>query len=374
VAAKEVRRMKHPLLDFSVSETEMAFHLLDASVTLRPTKQDKEDASMPLARRTLLSALPLPLLRRAAVAQDRGWRPSAPVRIIVPAAPGGTTDIMGRLLAAHLQARWGTQVVVENRSGAGGIIGTQEAVRAAPDGHTLLSGNIGPQAIAYSLFRNLPYKPENLQPVSNMIRGPNVLVVHPSVPAKNVAELVAHLKANPGKFSYGSPGVGQSPHLSAVWFCQMAGVEAIHVPFRGAGPAMMELVAGNIHFMFDNLTTAIEQIRSGRVRALGVTSADRNSQLPDLPPLRETMPNLSEYDVSTWFGMFLPAKTPAPIVQAYNAEIRALVDDPASQARFTTMGGVPAASDVATFEAFVQAEIRKWGEVIRREGLQLDVS
>jgi tripartite-type tricarboxylate transporter receptor subunit TctC len=296
------------------------------------------------------------------------------VRIIVPAAPGGTTDIMGRLLAAHLQARWGTQAVVENRSGGGGIIGTQEVARAAPDGHTLLSGNIGPQAIAYSLFRNLPYKPESLQPVSNMIRGPNVLVVHPSVPATNVAELVAHLKANPGKLSYGSPGVGQSPHLSAVWFCQMAGVEAIHVPFRGAGPAMMELVAGNIHFMFDNLTTAIEQIRSGRVRALGVTSADRNSQLPDLPPLRETMPSLSEYDVSTWFGMFLPAKTPAPVVQAYNAEIRALVDDPASQARFTQMGGVPAASDVPTFEAFVQAETKKWGEVIRREGLQLDVS
>ncbi len=323
-------------------------------------------------RAALLSGLGAPALVGRARAQAP-WRPNGPVRIITPAAPGGTTDIMSRLLAAHLAPRWGVNVVAENRSGAGGVIGTMEVVRAAPDGLTILSGNIGPQAIAYSLFRNLPYRPDALAPVSNMIRGPNVLVVHPSVPATTVPEFVAWLKANPGAKSYGSPGVGQSPHLSAVWFTQLTGTEAIHVPFRGAGPAAIELVAGNIQFMFDNLTTAIEQIRAGRVRALAVTSAARNSQLPDVPAARETMPELAPYDVSTWFGMFLPGATPAPIIRALNAEILALVNDPSTQARFVTMGGVPAATDPETFATFVRGEIDKWSAVIRREGLHMDV-
>ena len=327
---------------------------------------------MPITRRGARGASAGARAARPASAQGRG-RPTGPRRSGVPAAPGGTTDIMARLLAAHLSPRWGVQCVVENRSGGGGIIGTAEVLRAPPDGHTILSGNIGPQAIAYSLFRNMPYAPAALQPVSNMIRGPNVLVVHPAVPARTVPEFVAHLKANPGRLAYGSPGIGQSPHLSAVWFLQLAGTEATHVPFRGAGPAMMDLVAGNIGFMFDNLTTAIQQIRDGRVRALAVTSADRNPQLPDLPAIRETDPSLSAYDVSTWFGMFVHAATPRPAVDALNEEIRAYVAAPDIAARFATMGGVPAASDVPTFEAFVRAETAKWGEVIRREGLQLDV-
>ncbi len=324
-------------------------------------------------RAVLLSSLSLPALICTATAQTTAWRPTGPVRIVTPAAPGGTTDIMSRMLAGHLQPRWGVNVLAENRSGAGGVIGTMDVVRAAPDGHTILSGNIGPQSIAYSLFRNLPYRPEQLAPVSCMIRGPNVLVVHPSVPATSVPEFVAWLKANPGGRSYGSPGVGQSPHLSAVWFTQLTGTDAIHVPFRGAGPAMIDLVAGNIQFMFDNLTTAIEQIRAGRVRALAVTTADRNSQLPDVPAAQETMPELAPYDVSTWFGIFLPGATPAPVVRALNAEIQALVNDPATQSRFLTMGGVPAATDPEAFAIFVRAEIEKWGTVIRREGLQMEV-
>jgi tripartite-type tricarboxylate transporter receptor subunit TctC len=327
---------------------------------------------MSLTRR---AALALPALAATATgARAQAWRPTQTVRIIVPAAPGGTTDIMARMLAQHLQQRFGSAAVVENRAGGGGTIGTMEVVRAAPDGHTILSGNIGPQAIGYSLFRNLPYTPDSLKPVSNMIRGPNVLVLHPSVPAQSVPELVAHLKRNPGRLSYGSPGVGQSPHLSGVWFTQLTGTDAIHVPFRGAGPAMIELVAGNIGFMFDNLTTAIEQIRGGRVRALAVTSAERNPQLPDLPALRETMPELANYDVSTWFGMFLPGATPPHIVAALNAEIRTLVEAPETGARFATMGGVPASSDPERFAAFVRDEIAKWAGVIRREGLQLDIS
>jgi tripartite-type tricarboxylate transporter receptor subunit TctC len=303
-----------------------------------------------------------------------GWRPSQTVRIIVPAAPGGTTDIMARLLAAHLQPRWGQSAVVENKSGGGGTIGTLEVVRARPDGHTVLLGNIGPQAIGYSLFRNLQYRPEDLLPVSDIIRGPNVLVLHPSVPANTVPELVRHIRENPGKLSYGTPGVGQSPHLSGVWFHQLAGVEGVAVHYRGAAPAMVALVGGEIQYMFDNLTTAVEQVRAGGVKALAVTSADRNPQLPELPALRETMPELADYDVSTWFGAFYPARVSDAAMRALNTEIKALIDRPETQRRFAEMGGVPAYGTPEQFAAFVRAEVEKWRGVIRREGLELDAS
>jgi tripartite-type tricarboxylate transporter receptor subunit TctC len=310
---------------------------------------------------------------QASPARAQGdWRPSETVRVIVPAAPGGTTDIMGRLLAAHLQPRWNQNVVAENKSGAGGVIGTMEVVRARPDGHTILLGNIGPQAIAHSLFRNLQYGPEDLLPVSNMIRGPNVLVLHPSVPADTVPGFVRHLRENPGKLSYGTPGVGQSPHLSGVWFHQLTGTQGVPVHYRGAAPAMVALVGGEVQYMFDNLTTAVEQVRAGGVRALAVTSADRSPQLPELPALRETMPELADYDVSTWFGAFYPARVPDAAVRALNAEIKALIDRPETQRRFAEMGGVPAYGTPGQFAAFVRAEIEKWRGVIRREGLQLD--
>lgn len=302
-----------------------------------------------------------------------GWRPGETVSIIVPAAPGGTTDIMGRLLAAHLQSRWGQNAVAENKSGAGGVIGTMEVVRARPDGHAMLMGNIGPQSIAYSLFRNLPYKPEDLVPVSNMIRGPNVLVVHPSVPADSVPEFVRYLKLDPGKLSYGTPGLGQSPHLSGVWFHQLTETQGVPVHYRGAAPAMVALVGGDIQYMFDNLTTAIEQVRAGRVKALAVTSAERNPQLPELPAMRETMPGLEDYDVSTWFGVFYPAGVPEGAVRALNAELKALLDRADTRQRFAEMGGVPAYGTPEQFTAFVQAEITKWRGVIRKEGLQLEV-
>jgi tripartite-type tricarboxylate transporter receptor subunit TctC len=326
---------------------------------------------MALTRRAALAA-PAVLLAPAAGAQE--WRPTQPMRIIVNAAPGGTTDIMGRLLAAHLQARHQINAVVDNRSGGGGTIGTVEMLRAPADGHTLLSGNIGPQAIAYSLFRNLPYRQQDLLPVGNMIRGPNVLLLHPSVPARTVPEFVAHLKQNPGRLAYGSSGVGQSPHLSGVWFTQLTGTQATHVPYRGAGPLMQDLVAGNVQFSFDNLTTSVPQIRAGQVRALAVTSADRNAQVPELPAMRETMPELANYEVNTWFGMFAAAGIPQPALRFLNAEINALLNAEETRARFAQMGGVPMPGSPDDFAAFVRAETEKWGGVIRREGLQMDVS
>jgi len=330
----------------------------------------------PTTRRAAL--LTAPALLAAATgparAQAGGWKPGQQVRIIVPAAPGGTTDIMGRLCAQHLQARWGTPVVVENRAGGGGTIGTMEMVRARPDGTTLLSGNIGPQAIAYSLFRNLPYRAEQIQPVAGQIRGPNVLVVLASTPVRDMKEFAAWLRANPGRISYASTGVGQSPHLTPVWMLQLLNVEAIHVPFRGSAPAQVELLAGNVGFLVDNLTGVIEHIRAGRVRALAVTSAERSAQLPDVPAMRETLPELANLEVNTWFGLFAPAATPAGIVDAINAEINLLLDMPETKQRFALLGGVPLRFPPPEFAAFVRAETEKWGAVIRKEGLQLDAS
>ena len=319
------------------------------------------------------AAFTLPFLAPAA-ARAQDWRPGQQSRIVVPAAPGGTTDIMARLLGQYLQGRWGTPVVVENRSGGGGTIGTMEVVRAAADGRHMLMGNIGPQAIGYSLVRNLQYRPESLTPVANVIRGPNVLVVHPSVPARTVPEFVAWLKQQGGRASYGTSGMGQSPHLSGVWFNQLAGTQAEAVHFRGAGPLLIDLVAGNVQFAFDNLTTSIDHIRGGRLRGLGVTSADRSPQLPDMPAIRETMPELAAYDVSTWFGLFMPAGVPAEVVRSVNAEVQALLGMPETQARFAQMGGVPAPGSAEDFARFVAAETAKWGGVIRREGLQMDAT
>jgi tripartite-type tricarboxylate transporter receptor subunit TctC len=324
-----------------------------------------------MTRLTRRAALALPLaIPATAFAQD--WRPGQQARIVVPAAPGGTTDIMARLLGAFLQTRWGTPVVVENRSGGGGTIGTMEVVRSAPDGRHMLMGNIGPQAIGHSLFRNLQYRPDSLTPVANVIRGPNVLVLHPSVPARTVPEFVAWLKQQDGRASYGTSGMGQSPHLSGVWFNQLTATRSEAVHFRGAGPLLIDLIAGNVQFAYDNLTTSMEHIRGGRLRALGVTSADRSPQLPDLPALRETMPELAPYDVSTWFGVFMPAGVAPDVVRSVNAEVQALLGAPDTQARFAQMGGVPAPGSAEDFATFVRNETTKWAEVIRKEGLQLD--
>jgi len=325
---------------------------------------------MRIARR---AALALPFLAPAA-ARAQGWRPSQQVRIIVPSAAGGTTDIMGRLCAQHLQARWGTPVVVENRTGAGGTIGTLEAVRAKPDGNTLLSGNIGPQAIAYSLFRNLPYRAEQIAPIAGQIRGPNVLVVNANTPVRDMAGFAAWLRAEPGKVSFASTGIGQSTHLTPVWLLQLLNAQAIHVPFRGSAPAQVELLAGNVGFLIDNLTGVIEHIRSGRLRALAVTSAERNGELPEVPAARETLPELAQFEVNTWFGLFGPAALPPEIIRSVNAEINALLDAPETRQRFATLGGVPLRLSPDEFATWVRAETEKWRGVIRKEGLQLDAS
>ncbi|MEA2811619.1 MAG: hypothetical protein QOJ17_5760 [Rhodospirillaceae bacterium] len=330
-----------------------------------------------LSRRTALAtaaALPAAALLPSVGRAEAAWKPGSGTRMVVPAAPGGTTDIVARLLAAFLQQSWGQSCVVDNKSGAGGVIGSTEVAKAAADGHTLLMGNIGPQSIAYSLYRNMPYTPKSLIPVSNVITAPNVLVVHPSVPATTVPEFVAWLKAQDGKVSYASSGTGQSPHLSGAWFLQLTGTKAEHIPYRGAAPALQDLTAGVTQFFFDNLTTGIEFVRAGKLRALGITSAQRNPLTPELVPICETLPELKPFDVSTWFGVFLPAGTPRPIVDSLNTQMKVWLDDAKTKERFTTMAGFPAYGTPEQFDAFVNAQIALWKSVIDKEGLKLDVN
>ena len=319
-------------------------------------------------------SLPAFTIQPSGLRAQAPWRPTQGLKIVVPAAPGGTTDIVGRLLAQHLQTAWSQSCVVDNKSGAGGVIGSAEVAKSTPDGHTILMGNIGPQSIAYSLYRNMPYKPEGLIGVSCVITAPNVLVVHPSVPAKTIPEFVAWLKQQDGKVSYASSGTGQSPHLSGAWFQQLTGTKMTHVPYRGAGPALNDLLAGVTHCFFDNLTTSVEFMRAGKLRALGLTSAERNPLTPELVPIRDTMPELKPFDVSTWFGVFLPAGTPKPIVEALNGEMKVWLDDAKTRERFTAMAGFPAYGTPAQFEGFVKGQIAQWKGVIDKEGLKLDVN
>ena len=232
------------------------------------------------------------------------WLPTETIRIIVPAAAGGSTDVMGRLLAAHLQTVWGQSAVVENRSGGGGTIGTAEVIRQKGDGHTVLIGNPGPNAIAYSIFRNLTYKPDQLQAVSNMIRIPNIVSAHPSTGIKTIPELIAALKSGPDKYNYASSGVGQSPHLTGAWFLQLTGLKMVHVPFRGAGPALQAALAADVQILFDNLYPSLPQVLDGKLSGLCVTTPERSAASPDLPTMRESAPELARFDVSSWFGVF----------------------------------------------------------------------
>jgi tripartite-type tricarboxylate transporter receptor subunit TctC len=302
------------------------------------------------------------------------WRPTETVRLIVPAAAGGSTDVMGRMLAQHLQAAWGQSAIVENRSGAGGTIGTAEVVRQKGDGHTILVGNPGPNAIALSIFRNLSYKADQLQPVSNLIRIPNIISAHPSVPIKSIAELVAYIKANPDKLTYGSSGIGQSPHLTMAWLLQLTGLKMVHVPFRGAGPALQAALAGDIQILSDNLFPSLPQVQDGKLNALAVTTTERSGSAPNIPTVRETGPDLAKFDVSSWFGIFLPKSAPAPIVDALNKEIKVFLEREDTKRNIAAMGARTDYGTPQQFSDFVEAETKKFAGIIKQEGLQMDVN
>lgn len=329
-----------------------------------------------LSRRTVLSGAAAisasSLWPRSVKAAE--WRPTETVRVIVPAAPGGSTDVIGRYLAQHLQQAWGISAVVENKSGGGGTIGTADFLRQKPDGNTILVGNPGPNAVAYSIFRSLPYKADQLQPVSNAIRIPNIVSAHPSSGIKSIKELIAYLKANPDKLNYGTSGVGQSPHLTAVWFLQLTGLKMTHIPFRGAGPALTGALGGDVSVLFDNLYPSLPQTEAGTLVALAVTTPERSFKAPNIPTMRESAPELANFDVSSWFGMFLQSGTPRPAVDAFNSEIKKMLEREDIKKNIAGMGAVPDYGTPEQFTAFIDAEIKKFAGIINKEGLKMDVN
>lgn len=303
-------------------------------------------------------------------ASHAAW-PDKPIKLIVPAAPGGTTDITARLLSEKIGAELGTTVVVENRAGAAGIIGTQALIQAPPDGYTIGFGNIGPNGINYSLYKKLPYKPTDFSPITLVISVPNVLVVNSKSPYNNVKELVDAIKKDPkGNFTFASSGTGQSPHMSAEMFAQRTGTNLTHVPFKGMGPAVAALLGGQVTFAIDNLPSSIGFIRSGQFRALAVTGAERSPQLPDVPTMAEA--GIKDMVVTAWFGFVAPAGTPPAIVDKIQQATKKVLSTPDIQKRFAEMGGVPGGGTPAEFGAFMDKERESWRKIVEAAKLQME--
>jgi tripartite-type tricarboxylate transporter receptor subunit TctC len=318
---------------------------------------------MKLPRRRFLhlaaGAAALPILSRIARAQVY---PTRPVRLIAPFPAGGVVDLFSRLIGQPLSERLGQPVIIENRAGAGGNTGTEAVVRAAPDGYTLLLMT-STNAINQTLYDNLNFDVvRDLIPVASINRGIGVLEVHPSFPAKTVPEFVGYAKVNPGKINFGSGGVGSSQHIYGELFKTMAGVNIVHVPYRGGGPALIDLLAGQIPAMFDTLATSMEHIKAGKLRALGVTSATRLELLPDVPTIGESVPG---FEATGWQGFAVPRNTPSEIVDRLHKEINACLDDSRIRARIVELGYLVFKSSRAEFTQFVAESTEKWGKVIR---------
>jgi tripartite-type tricarboxylate transporter receptor subunit TctC len=295
--------------------------------------------------------------------------PTHAIRWVVPYPPGGTTDILARIMAQRLTERLGQQVVVDNRPGAGNNIGTEAVVRATPDGYTVLLVNPA-NAINATLYSNLSFNfLSDMAPVAGLVRVPNVMEVTNSLPVKSIPEFITYAKANPGKVILASSGSGTSVHLSGELFKMMAGVDLTHVPYKGAGPVFPDLIGGQVHVMFDNMPSSIEFIKSGKLRALGVTTLKRSPQLPDVPTVGETVKG---YEASAWFGMGAPKGTPANVVAKLNREINEALADPKMKARLAELGGDPIAGTPAEFWAIHTAETEKWAKVVKASGAKVD--
>ena len=317
---------------------------------------------------TLVAGVALTLLPAVCAAQ--AW-PSRPIKWIVPFAPGGTTDILARTVGDKLSIALGVPVVVENKPGAGGGVGAEIVAKAAPDGYTIMGGTISTHAINASLYKSLPYDPvKDFVPITLIARVPNMLVVNPDIPAKDVKELIALLKANPGKYTFASSGNGTSQHLSGELFKSMAGVEMQHIPYKGSPPALQDVVGGQVTMTFDNITTAWPLAKAGKLRPLAVTTAKRSAIAPDVPTLAES--GLPGFEVGSWQGVFAPAGTPAPIVKRLNTEIVKILHMPEVSERLAGLGAEIVADSPEEFAALVKAEVVKWSDVVRKSGAKVD--
>jgi tripartite-type tricarboxylate transporter receptor subunit TctC len=325
---------------------------------------------MKLPRRKFLhlaaGAAALPAVSRVARAQAY---PTRPVRLIVPIAPGGATDILARLIGQWLSERLGQQFVIDNRPGGGSNIGTEAVVRAPPDGYTLLQVSAA-HTINATLYQKLNFNfIRDIAPVASIVRLPLVMLVHPSVPAKTVSEFIAYAKANPGKVSMASSGIGTSLHMTGELFKAMAGVNMVHVPYRGGAPALTDLIGGQVQVMFIGPAATIDYSRSGKLRALAVTTAMRSEALPDVPTVSEFVPG---YEASTWFGVGAPRATPAEIVDKLNNEINAGLADPKIKARLADLGGTVLPGTPADFGKLIADETEKWAKVIKSAGIKAE--
>jgi len=296
--------------------------------------------------------------------------PVKPIRVIVPYAPGGGTDTTGRILAQKLTDKLGQSVIVDNRPGAAGIIGSDIVAKAAPDGYTLLVV-AGAHAINPSLYRKLPYDTvKDFAPVAFLVTAPNILVVNTSIPANSVKELIALVKAKPGQLSFGSGGIGQTPHLAGELFKSMAGVTINHIPYKGGAPATTDLIGGRISMMFGGMVLTLPYVKAGRLRALATTGATRSKAVPDLPTIAES--GLPGYEADEWFGAFAPASTPRNILQKLNTNTRDILVTPDAQQQFAGLGAEFVDMNVREFADFVKKQIAKWANVVKDANIQTE--
>jgi tripartite-type tricarboxylate transporter receptor subunit TctC len=317
-----------------------------------------------------LLALPLAILVGPAPAHAQAF-PNKPVRLVVPFPPGGPLDTVGRALAQKLTEAWGQSVIVDNRPGAGGNIGADLVAKAAPDGYTVVMGALSTHAVNPSLYAKMPYDAiKDFAPITLVAITPNVLVVNPSLPVNSVRELVAYAKANPGKLAFGSGSNGSAGHLAGELFKADTGTDLLHVPFKGAAPAMQALLSGDIQLMFDNLASASAQVKAGKLKALAVTTARRSPLAPDLPTMAES--GLPGFDISTWFGLLAPAGTPPDVVARWNAEVGRILRTPDMRERLTAMGAEAAPDTPAEFAQFIASEAAKYARIVKVSGAKPD--
>jgi len=320
--------------------------------------------------RPVIPLLAAALLALPAFAHAQAW-PAKPIRYIVNFAPGGTTDILGRMVASGLSSTLGQPVVVENKPGQAGSIGAAECARAAPDGYTVCGGTISSHAINASLYDKLPYDPlKDFAPITLLASLPNMLIIHPSVNANNVRELVALLKANPNKYSFGSAGNGTSQHISGELFKIMTGTQMQHIPYKGSGPMIPDLLAGQIQLSFENITTAYPQVKAGKLKALAVTSAKRSFVAPEVPTMSEA--GLTGYDISSWQAMYAPAGTPKDIVGRLHAEVAKVLRQPDNAKKLQDLGLDAGGITPEELASFMRSEIPRLGKIVRASGAKVD--
>jgi tripartite-type tricarboxylate transporter receptor subunit TctC len=324
------------------------------------------------SRRLLLRGLlPALLILTGLTAQAQSNYPNKPVKLIVPFPPGGGNDVIARVIGQKLSDRWGQAVVIDNRAGANGIVGLQALMQSPADGYTLAVGAAGPLAVNPSLYARLPYDPvKDFAAVTNLVNYPLLLVVHPSVPVKTTRDVVALAKAKPGQLSYASPGSGNSGHLAGELFNSMAGVNTLHIPYKGQGPALTDLLSGQVQMLYSSIPSVINQVKSGQLKAIAVGSAKRLPSLPDVPTIAES--GVPGYEAYSWVGLVAPANTPSDIVHKIYRDVSDILKQADVADKLNQQGALPVGDTPEEFSQYIKAEVAKWGQVVRNANIKLD--